>query len=66
MGSIVSLCDDCCATQKDGIPCGMMFAKDVVEHCSRREKDANKHKALVDKYGPNAKKEEKKEVKEVK
>lgn len=60
MADKVSLCNDCGVAQKDGTPCGIMLTKDVVEVCSRYEKDANKHKALVDKQGS------KKEAKEVK
>ena len=60
-----SLCLDCCAVQDDGIPCGIMFSKDVVEVCTRKEKSVNKHKTLADKYGPGAKKDVK-EAKEVK
>ena len=59
MAEKVSLCDDCCVVQKDGTPCGIMFNKDVVENCSRREKTVNKHKTLADKYGPGAKKDAK-------
>ena len=63
MAEKISLCDDCYIAQKDGTPCGIMFTKDIVENCSLYNKNANKHKALADKYGPGAKKEEKKEVK---
>ena len=51
------LCDDCGTKDEKGEPCGMMFGKDAVEHCSVYTKDADTHKKLADR-GKSKKTEE--------
>lgn len=59
MAEKISLCNDCCVVRGDGLPCSIMFSKDVVGQCSMYDKNASKHKTLADKKEQGSKKDAK-------
>lgn len=43
------LCDDCGVTNDDKTPCQLMFGKDVIDVCTRYEKNPKVHETLAKK-----------------
>lgn len=53
-----------CGKESKGLPCGIMFGLDEIEHCTVYEKNVKKHEELVKKFTGKKDSKGKSEVKE--